>query len=328
MNELRVILVCDKKGHDDEGMKKISRKLHSSLQEISGIEANTLSNIEVFKEDKGIDIIHFLAGPTYRTVLLSALCKKRNNSLCTVLTFNNPKWGIFANFAIRVFKPDHIIVSSKKWQEWAQRSSLPFSFFSVSGVDLLKYQPASETRIKQIRQKLNIPMNKIIVLHVGHLKYDRNLEVLKDVQSHPDFQVVIIGSTSTQHSSSLVHHLKKNNCIVTMKYIPHIEEFYQSADCYLFPTINPSAAVQIPLSILEAMATNIPVLTTCFGGLQSFIPNSNGIKYVSPNQFGDLPLIIKTIISRPSETRSLVRGFNWNFIAKQLNKLYINLINQ
>ena len=328
MDKLRVILVCDKKGHDDEGMKKISRKIHASLEEISGIEAITLSNIEAYKENKNIDILHFLAGPTYRTVLISALCKKRNNSICSILTFNNPKWGILADTAIRLFKPDHIIVSSNNWKQWARRSGLPFSFFSVSGVDLLKFQPASDSRRNQIRRELNIPLNKIVILHVGHLKHDRNLNVLLKVQSHPDFQVVIIVSASTQHSSSLVHQLEKNNCIVKRKYIPNIEEYYQAADCYLFPTVNPSAAVQIPLSILEAMATNLPVLTTCFGGLRSFIPDSYGVNYISPNQFGDLPMIIKTLISHPSDTRALVMGFNWNFIANRLNKLYIDLINQ
>ena len=49
--------------------------------------------------------------------------------------------------------------------------------------------------------------------------------------------------------------------------LPAIHELYQLADVYLFPVQRADAAMEIPLSVLEAMAVNLPIITTPFGRL-------------------------------------------------------------
>jgi len=284
-DDLRVFLVSDIHGQDDEGMKKIARMLAKSFQTLPGIDAQVVSVHEAIRNVHQADIVHYIGGPTYRSVLFAFGCKLRNKRVQTLLTFTNPHWNWFSDLMIRIFPPDRVIVSSRYWHDWAREISLPAELMAVSGVDVERFIPVSDSSKKVLRQELGLPLDKIIVLHVGHLKEDRSLTELLKAQIHPDIQVVVIGSTTTKQSDELVRQLETANCIVIRRYQPKIETYYQSADCYVFPTMDHKAAVQIPLSILEAMATNLPIITTRFGGLPDFFPEVKGFTYVALDEF-------------------------------------------
>lgn len=320
--DLKVFLVSDTGGKDDEGMKKIARMLAKSFREIPGVNARVVSVREAVLTIKNADILHYIGGPTYRSVLIAAWCKWQNKRIRTILTFSNPQWNWMADLLIRNFSPDCVIVSSTYWQGWANKMELPSELLVVSGVDLKRFVPVSASEKKKLRWELGLPINKIIVLHVGHLKEDRNLIELLKVQRHPDIQVVIVGSTTTVQSDELVQQLEAMGCIVIKRYQPKIETFYQAADCYVFPTIDHKAAVQIPLSILEAMATNLPVITSRFGGVLDFFPETKSFTYLSVDQFDDLANIIKATVATQSNTNSYVQSFAWERIAERLYGVY------
>ena len=318
-------MVSDTLGKDDEGMKKIARMLAKSFQTMSGINVQVLSIHEVIRSIHQADIVHYIGGPTYRSVLFAFGCKLRNKRVQTLLTFTNPHWNWISEIMIRIFPPDRVIVSSKYWHEWAEKLSLPVEMMVVSGVDIGRFVPVSDTKKKSLRKELGLPLDKIIVLHVGHLKEDRNLTELLKAQIHPDIQVVVVGSTTTRQSDELVHQLETANCIVIRKYQPKIEAYYQSSDCYVFPTMDHKAAVQIPLSILEAMATNLPIITTKFGGLPDFFPEAKGFIYIAVDEFIDLIQVVKRSVSEIPVTNSFAQNFSWEQSAKRLSKIYQNI---
>lgn len=324
-DDLQVFLVSDTVGRDDEGMKKIARMLAKSFQALPEINVQVVSIREAIRSIHQADIVHYIGGPTYRSVLFAFGCKLRNKRVRTMLTFTNPHWNWISDVIIRIFPPDRVIVSSRHWLNWAKKIELPTELMVVSGVDLELFVPVSASKKNKIRQELLLPLDKIIVLHVGHLKTDRNLTKLLNAQTHPDIQVVVVGSTTTKQSDDVVDELENAKCIVITSYQPKIEMFYQSADCYVFPTSNNEAAVQIPLSILEAMATNLPVITTRFGGLPFFFPEIKGFTYVAEDDLNDLIPVIKKAVSEIPATNSFVQNFSWEQSAKQLSRVYRNV---
>ena len=324
--ELRVLLVGDTQGNDDEGMKRIARQLSAALQGECGIVADVVSVREATNKLDSVDIVHYVAGPSYRSVLFAAWCKRRNRQIRTILTFTNPRWGLVADAAIRLFTPDSVLVQSNSWRQWAIRWGAPFRMIPVSGVDLDRFRSVSVERRNQLRREFDFPLDEMLVLHVGHLKSDRNLHVLLDVQSQPGLQVVVVGSTTTIHSKGLVRCLEQAGCRVFRTYQPKVEQLYQAVDCYVFPTEDTRAAIQIPLSVLEAMATNLPVITTPFGGLPYYFPRSLGLYYITPAQYPQLPEIIRSSSVTPSKTESLVLEFSWRSIAKRLHRMYLELM--
>jgi glycosyltransferase involved in cell wall biosynthesis len=323
-DRLKIFLVSDKGGDDDEGMKKIARHLAKSLQE-RGIIVKIVSIIEAIEKNKETAIFHFVGGPSYRSVLIAAWCKLRNVSK-TILTFSNPRWNRIADATVRLLSPDKVIVSSNYWKNWATQTGIPFEFMAISGVDLNRFSPVSDSKKVDLRKELGLPLDKSIVLHVGHLKEDRNLKKLLEIQSHPDIQVIVIGSTTTKQSEEIAELLTVAGCVVIREYLPKIEIFYQVADCYIFPTTDHRAAVQIPLSILEAMAVSLPVVTTRLGGLPDFFPGTNGITFLPDNKGEDLAAIIKIAISKASSVTGSIQSFAWEKIAERLHRVYINIM--
>ncbi len=327
-NKLRVLLVSDTQGNDDEGMKKIARMLASELNDMADIHAQVVSPNEASKLASSFDILHYIGGPTYRSVLLSGVLKRRNKNLHTILTFTNPFWGLLANILVRIFRPDHVIVASRYWRDWAEKRGLSNSMFSISGVDQNRFVSIAKNDREKLRRQLKLPLEKIIALHVGHLKYDRNLTLLLEAQSDPGIQVVIVGSTTTEQSKGLVANLEGAGCIVIGSYQPRIQEYYQAADCYVFPTVDKKAAVQVPLSILEAMSVGIPVISTPFGGLPSLFKDGVGLFFITQNEAkaGGLAKKVRTTIAAKSAGRDMVEECSWSAISARLRMLYQEIV--
>ena len=320
---IRVAIICDTSGNDDEGMKKVARKLASAIDAHAHYRVSTISVLDSVRRCSEFDIFHFIGGPSYKTILAAYICKLVNRKSKTYLTFTNP---FLSNLSIRILswlQPTLCLVTSSSWFSTLHNLGVRARMFNVSGVDITKFSPVAESHKVGLRVKLNLPLDKLVVLHVGHLKQDRNLRVLLGVQEDPDFQVVVVGSTTTKQSADEIRPLLNAGCLVVQDYVPLIEEYYQAADCYIFPTVDPRAAIQIPLSILEALAVGIPVFSTNFGGLEDTVGNCGGaIHYVENGQLGDLGRIVKRALDKHIHMPQELEGFDWNRVALALVDLY------
>ena len=194
-------------------------------------------------------------------------------------------------------KPDIILTPSQKvidYLKFLQSQKILLPLF----IDLEKFKPLKEVNNKfELRKKYNIPDNKYIITHMGHLNWGRNLEALIPIQNNEN-QVVIVSSSSTPPDSPKEEKLKEKlietGIIIIDEYVPHIEEIYQLSDLYVFPVEFEGGSIGLPLSILEARACGIPVLTTYFGTIrQWFGENEKGIYYAKSGEFLDYVRKIK-----------------------------------
>jgi glycosyltransferase involved in cell wall biosynthesis len=190
-----------------------------------------------------------------------------------------------------------------------------------------RFNPVTADQKLALRDKLMLPMDKSIVLHVGHVKRSRNVQTLLPLQALPSIQVVVLGSTTTEIDSSLLDRLVEAGMIVRTDYVPKIEEYYQAADCYVFPTLDPTAAIELPLSVLEAMSTNLPVVTTRFGGLTSFFASGNGYCFIERLTPSELCQTVSRVLSQDGvRTRDLVAHWSWPAVVSRLVRLYGELV--
>ncbi len=192
------------------------------------------------------------------------------------------------------------------------------------GVDADKFKPVTQQQKSMLKEKYNLP-NRKILLHIGHISRRRNLEILGRIK-HPELQIVMVSSTTTHAARKLKGELVSSGTIVLNTYIESIEEIYQLADAYIFPTFDPMGAIEIPLSVLEAMATNLPVVTTPFGGLPDLFGDVKGLLFArSAEQL--LKLVEDALAMTSVETRNAVINLSWKSVAQEIaNAIEVTLI--
>jgi glycosyltransferase involved in cell wall biosynthesis len=186
-----------------------------------------------------------------------------------------------------------------------------------AGVDVDRFRPAAPEEKSELRDKYGINQDSHVVLHVGHIQEGRNITALAGVASMPNTHVILVGSSSTSHDDGLKESLTSRGVRVLGGYIESIEEVYQLADVYLFPVTNPNAAIELPLSVLEAMACNLPVVTTKFGGLSDCFEEGGGLYFLDEAE--QIPIKIATAgRSDDVRTREKVQSFTWSAVARRL----------
>jgi glycosyltransferase involved in cell wall biosynthesis len=161
-------------------------------------------------------------------------------------------------------------------------------------VDAGRFRPAA-TAPDEIRRALGIGNGRPMVLHVGHLAPSRGLEALGDVAKEGRASVTMVASTSTPADPEIEASLRQAGVTILREYLPNIERYYQAADVYLFPVEKEYGSVEIPLSVLEAIACGTPVVSTPFGGLPELFHEGDGLVYADA---AALPAAVRQTLER------------------------------
>jgi glycosyltransferase involved in cell wall biosynthesis len=190
------------------------------------------------------------------------------------------------------------------------------SHWIPGGVDTNLFKPVNLVNKKELKKKLGFGESDQIFLHVGHINKDRNVLMLAKLIK-PGRRVVLVGSTSTKKDLSLMRELEKGGVRVVTEYIENIEQLYQAADCYVFPVETTTASIGVPLSVLEAMGCNLPVITTVFGGLPAMFAEGGGLIFMRDLDKLD-KLANKIMDKQVYETRKMVEPFDWDAVARKI----------
>lgn len=186
-----------------------------------------------------------------------------------------------------------------------------------SGVDLERFHPIRKESKLELRSKYGIEGDAFAILHVGHIDRNRNIQILKTLQRNNN-QVIVVGSTSTEQDEDLVDELRTAGVRVITCFLENIEEIYQLSDCYVFPVTSETASIEVALSVLEAMACNLPVVTTRYGGLTTLF-NSEGRGLLFVDKLSDLSdKVEKANELNHCETRRIVEPYAWENVAKNI----------
>ncbi len=221
--------------------------------------------------------------------------------------------GALSRWFLRLLCPDVVFAQDEIALDELSRLGCT-THFLPSGVDLDRFVPVDPERKKALRHQYGIPTSKYVVLHAGHIKASRNVEYFKNLPE--GFQGIVMGGSSMGQERAVAQDLRQHGVVVLDTYQEHVEEVYQVADCYLFPVRSPDASIGVPLSVLEAMACNLPVVTYRFGGLPLLFSEGNGLIYASSQD--ELHQGLKTASQLPSvHTRKMVESLSWDKLASR-----------
>jgi len=178
---------------------------------------------------------------------------------------------------LRRMAPDIIWVPSYRSLLRLSRAGIPGDVLPV-GYDGGVFSPATPGERAALREKYAVPRDAFVALHVGHIRSKRNLGALTGLCRMDGVRVIVIGSTSTPEDNGVRARLETAGAHVIREFVD-VAEFYRLADCYVFPVRDAEGCVEMPLSIVEALASGLPVVSTPFGGVRDFLIDGPDVTY-------------------------------------------------
>lgn len=209
--------------------------------------------------------------------------------------------------------PDETWCQSEGMKAYLARAGIRASFLP-SGVDADTFRPASAPERAALREKYGLPQDEYLVLHAGHLKHSRNLALLARMEGIG--RGVVLASQRMGAEPGVLESLRASGVIVIDRYVEAAQELYQAADCYLFPTREADSAMEFPLSVLEAMACNLPVVAYPYGGLPDALEPRDGLTFAETDEA--MVDAVRCARDTAPATRAQAEKFTWGEIGQML----------
>lgn len=151
------------------------------------------------------------------------------------------------------------------------------------GVNLDKFSPVTNLEEKQmLREKLKLPKDDFIITVVGELNKNKNqklsIEIYSEIEKHiKNSKLLLVGEgPEKQNLMRIVKEKQMINQVLFLGYRTDVNSILKSSDILLSTSLREG----LPVNILEAVATEIPVVATNIRGNKELVFSSqNGLLY-------------------------------------------------
>ncbi|MEN8139608.1 MAG: glycosyltransferase family 4 protein [Thermodesulfobacteriota bacterium] len=335
---MRICLIGEFSGAPDGGLKNVSRITCEHLaanQEVQVLTGSILLRPSVLRRFLSFrpQVIHYLHGASLPGLImlkfLSLLAGRGSKSVVSAL---RPSLGRWARKFVFLLRPDLVLTQSHHFERFFRDHGCDIALLP-NGVDCHRFMAVDQEKKEELRWRYNIPRDKKMILYVGHLSSSRKIDIFAEIQRDPQAQVVLVGSSDEPMDKELHDQLSAAGVIIIEEYLEDISELYKAADLFVFPVEESGdidggrknngrgEAIDMPLSILEAMACNLPVVSTHFGALPRLFMEGGGLLYRDTT--AEIVAAVKSMAwAQPVRTRLKVLPLDWQRIIADLENRY------
>lgn len=199
-------------------------------------------------------------------------------------------------------------------------------------IDLSRFSVEKNSKVKS---RIDFP--NILVARNLELIYD-NATALRAfsivIKKLPTSRLTITGSgTELQTLENLVSELGLQDSVIFTGRVNNNEmaELYQNSDVM----VNPSLVDNMPISVLEALASGVPVVSTNVGGVPYMVEHGKTALLVpvqDPSAMAEAILMILTNPDKAQQIRSaglnVVQNYTWKKVRNQLISVYENVLKE
>ncbi|MBI3397551.1 glycosyltransferase family 4 protein [Candidatus Woesebacteria bacterium] len=214
--------------------------------------------------------------------------------------------------------PDCFVSISSKALDWAKRAN-PFVRVEhiPNGVDLNKFSPGGD--------KIKISLKGPIILCVAALTAQKRINLAIDAAALlGDSSLMVIGDGELKDELEVYGKAKLGSrfSILSFRH-DDMPKVYRAVDVFTLPS---SPMHSFEIAIIEAMATNLPVVVTDDPIRREIVGNS-GI-FTNPTDIKDYSLCLKKAsnLNLGGAPRREAENYDWNKIAESYNKLFKSII--
>jgi len=295
----------------------------------------------------GIDIVHS-HGHHYPITWFSEFCAKRCN-IPTVLTLHgmyalNPYVAggrtrleeLFNKtvFKIVLKKSDSIIGLTDSMINYAKRYGPAYTrYYEIpNGVDMNLYRRNLPNKM-EYRAKYALPQDKLIILFRGRFTHVKSVleaayAVKRLARFRNDLFFLFVGDGPLKYVVEGI--LGEVGNVKVWSWMPSgtIHELFIASDIYLLP----SKWEGLPITLMEAMAANLYIVSTPVGGVGDIIqryPSATTMMDSRPSTIFEALWeacdICNSTERKSSEIDSYVKRFDWNAITNEIERVYTEI---
>ena len=191
------------------------------------------------------------------------------------------------------------------------------------GIDLSKFNCATIDKAEK-RKELRIPEGATLLLSVGELNENKNHETVIRAIADMDVHYVIAGEGGLhEHLQSVIDELGMAERVKLLGYRTDVAELYVVADVFVFPSFREG----LPASVMEAMASGLPVACSKIRGNVDLIDEKGGALF-DPHSVQDCARAIEQFFLKGclseagSYNQNKVRAFEKDCVISAMKELY------
>jgi glycosyltransferase involved in cell wall biosynthesis len=189
---------------------------------------------------------------------------------------------------------------------------------------------------RNMRKRLGVGEQDVLIVYAGKLVPEKDIEILLHaaaplIDKHRNVKVLLIGNGPKEYMSKLLqlvdkYKIRRNVLFYPFQHKTMLPKYYNAGDVGVWPG-------QDSITIVEAMATGLPIIIPRSYRNFHYIENSNGFNFTRGNS-EELQKYLEQLIADEQlrhkmsiNSRQLVeRKLSWNTIAKQTLDLYYKIL--
>lgn len=170
---------------------------------------------------------------------------------------------------------------------------------------------------QRIRKELGIPLDAKVVLSVGEVNQNKNhrvgIEALAKLND-PNIYYVICGrGPLTEAHKELAKELGVEDRVFLTGYRTDVADFYRMADVFLFPSFREG----LPVAVMEAMASGLPVIATKIRGSSDLVQQG---ALFEPTDTDGIAKALERDIAR--EEMQKAEQYDFSHVVSMVRKIY------
>lgn len=202
------------------------------------------------------------------------------------------------------------------------------------GVDTEKFSPDStvEKEKDRIYKEFGITQEDTVLLSVGELSARKNHRVIIEAASklkNNNIKYLIVGEGPLKAEyQEMIKKLGLKNKVILTGFRRDIREICAVTDIFVFPSLQEG----LPVALMEAMASGIPIVCSNIRGNTDLIDNGKGGYLVSPKDAEMFTRRIEQVIENPVQARKMagynlevIKKFSVEEIRKKMNSIYLSV---
>ncbi len=236
---------------------------------------------------------HFLLPPGLIGVCVGSLLGKKTavtaHGSDLMIQAKNPVLRSLIKFVLK--KADYVLVVNQTLNDKVLELGINPDkvYITPNAVDVEKFNPKK----KELPSDVNIIHDKPVILFVGNLVFQKGVKFLLEAKKlmKSDVKLVVVGDGPLRHELEMKVQDDNIQDVFFAGARRDVDQIMPSADIFVLPSISEG----FPITILEAMASGLPVVATNVGGISEVMNEQVGIM-VNPSSPTELASAMDKIL--------------------------------